>query len=339
MIRFIFLLVCTVLLYADDAQIVVVSPVEVGEIATNESFAGVVVFKTVSKLASQTSALAKEVLVEIGDFVRRGDAIVILDSRALEQEILAKEAEMQTKEIEYKQAENDYERYKTLHKEQSISDQQLESYKLKQSYALSAYTKAKAELAILKIELENHTIRAPFDGQIAQKFVNPFEWVATSSAVVTIAKSDLLEFVAHLPISKLALIKPNMPVKIEVNGKLIEAKIAGISPVGDQATKTATIRADFATDLKLYEGQEATLFVASKVAQNELIVDRDAVINRFGKTVVFVVENKKAKMISVEIIGFAGNKAAVKSRGLKAGMSAVIKGNERIFPDDLVIIK
>ena len=61
-----------------------------------------------------------------------------------------------------------------------------------------------------------------------------------------------------------------------------------------------------------------------------LLVTRDAVINKYGRDVVFASIDGKAKMIPVRILGFNGMDASIAGAGLTPGMSIVSKGNERI---------
>jgi multidrug efflux pump subunit AcrA (membrane-fusion protein) len=61
-----------------------------------------------------------------------------------------------------------------------------------------------------------------------------------------------------------------------------------------------------------------------------LIVPRDAVISKFGQTVVFLVQDSKATMLPVQVIGFEDLDAGVASPGLKEGMLVVVDGNERL---------
>jgi multidrug efflux pump subunit AcrA (membrane-fusion protein) len=63
------------------------------------------------------------------------------------------------------------------------------------------------------------------------------------------------------------------------------------------------------------------------------MVSRDAVIKRFGQNVVFINNDGKAMMIPVQVVGYDGDKTAIRAKGLQAGAHVVVKGNERIFPN------
>ena len=86
------------------------------------------------------------------------------------------------------------------------------------------------------------------------------------------------------------------------------------------------------------EGMEARVSLPVGQSKNALIVPRDALITKFGMTVVFVVAESKAKMIPVKVIEYQGKSVGVESPALKAGMEVVIKGNERIMDDQPVMM-
>jgi hypothetical protein len=53
---------------------------------------------------------------------------------------------------------------------------------------------------------------------------------------------------------------------------------------------------------------------------------------------VFAVIESKARMIPVDIIGYAGLTTGVAARGLKDGMQVVVKGNERLQDKQMVSV-
>jgi multidrug efflux pump subunit AcrA (membrane-fusion protein) len=50
----------------------------------------------------------------------------------------------------------------------------------------------------------------------------------------------------------------------------------------------------------------------------------------FGQSVVYTVNDSKASMLPVNVIGYEGLSAGVEARGLQAGMQVVVEGNERL---------
>ncbi|HEY5765782.1 MAG TPA: hypothetical protein VIS30_07095, partial [Candidatus Deferrimicrobiaceae bacterium] len=61
-----------------------------------------------------------------------------------------------------------------------------------------------------------------------------------------------------------------------------------------------------------------------------LLVPRDALVTVMGQTVVFAVEEGKAKSIPVQVTAYEGGRVAVQAAGLARGMAVIVKGNERV---------
>ena len=80
----------------------------------------------------------------------------------------------------------------------------------------------------------------------------------------------------------------------------------------------------------MIEGMSAKVTMPQGEIKKTLIVPRDAVISKFGRTVVFLAQDAKATMLPVQVIGFEGLDAGVASPGLKEGMLVVVEGNERL---------
>jgi len=61
-----------------------------------------------------------------------------------------------------------------------------------------------------------------------------------------------------------------------------------------------------------------------------LLVPRDAVVDKYGKTMVFRVLDSKAVEVPVQVKGYVGLQAVVTGSGLEAGQEIVVKGCKRV---------
>ncbi len=104
-------------------------------------------------------------------------------------------------------------------------------------------------------------------------------------------------------------------------------------PKGDIATRTFSIKIRLKNKGGLIEGMAARVMLPASAEVSGLLVPRDAVINKFGREVVFVVADGQAKMVPVEVTGYSGMQLSVKGDGLEAGQKVITKGQERIFKD------
>ena len=129
-----------------------------------------------------------------------------------------------------------------------------------------------------------------------------------------------------------------MDVKVKALGKETTGKISAVVPRADIATRTLPIKVRISNTSSLVEGMEARVSLPSMDPRKGLVASRDAVINVFGTSVLFVVVDSKAKMIPVKVIGYQGSIVGIEGEGLSGGMKVVVKGNERLRDDQRVTI-
>jgi multidrug efflux pump subunit AcrA (membrane-fusion protein) len=153
-----------------------------------------------------------------------------------------------------------------------------------------------------------------------------------------IAKDDVVDIIVDLPERLIRLVKIGINVRVTVGEQELSGKIITVVPKGDVATRTFPVKIRMPNTLSLIEGMTARVKLPTGKAVQTLIVPRDAVIPVFGRTVVFAVIDSKARMIPVNIIGYAGLIIGVAAQGLKDGMMVVIKGNERLRDGQMVLV-
>lgn len=150
-------------------------------------------------------------------------------------------------------------------------------------------------------------IRAPFDGVVLEKHANvgdnitPFSSASDSKgAVVTIADMKTLEVEADVAESNIAKIAVDQPCEIQLDALPdMSAKIAFLSKPVPPDQKKALVA-----------------------------VQPGAVVTRGGKQVVYVVENDKAREVTVMTGERLGDLLAV--QGVKPGDTLVLAPNDRI---------
>ncbi|MDR1451720.1 MAG: efflux RND transporter periplasmic adaptor subunit [Helicobacteraceae bacterium] len=339
MTRFLsFLLLAPIaLLSADAAAPVVTAAVERGNIRPSETFVGSLRYATLSKLAAQSAAALETIAVDAGDRVKAGQILAVQESAILSANIAAKTAELKKSKASDEQARKDAERYKALLKQNSVSEQTYEQFRLKAVELAAQSETLAAQLKALEIEKAQRSIRAPFDGVVVERHASVGDYLNAGASAISLAKTDSIELAVYLPASTIGRLDVGTPVGVIVSGERYAAKIAGVSPRGDAESRLFLTRVAFdKPNQKLLEGMEAALSVAGEASENALLISRDAVVSRLGGNVVFYVENGVAQSANVEILGYDGQNAALRSITLKEGMQAIVKGNERIAPNQPV---
>ena len=319
---------------APRASLVEVQTLKKQEVNDLQEFVGTVNFDKKSKIASQSSGIAKKINFEVGQKVKKDEVLVQIDSDILESQIKASMADVNMYEVQLKNAKKNYDRYNALVEKKSISQKVFDDAKVEYDVANENLTSSKAKLNELNIQKSKKVIKAPYSGVIVEKNINLDEWLNQGSQIATIVNTQELEVVFNLPITFIGGLKSGDDYDINISDEIIKAKLYAAIPSGDKLTRTFPVRfkAD-AGEKFIFDGASAKISFAKETKTQALVINRDAVIKRFNMDVIFTVVENKAVMIPVKVITYFGLNAAIMGEGLVEGMQIVTKGNERIFPD------
>ncbi|WP_419768401.1 efflux RND transporter periplasmic adaptor subunit [Arcobacter sp.] len=297
-----------------------------GEVNPLQEFVGTLKFDRNSVLAAQNSGVVQKINFEVGDIVKEGKTLVQIDADILN-------AQVESARANALNAQRDYQRYTKLLETKSISQKQYDDIKL------NAIT-TKSTLNELEIEKKKKSINAPYSGIVVEKSINLGEWVNAGTALLSIVDTSKAEITFNVPLNIFNGLKKGAIYDINVGENILKGKMSGAIPSGDKLTRTFPVKFKANTkNVFVFDGQEASVSLSKNAKQESLIVPRDAVIKRFGKNIVFIIDDKMiAQMIPVQVIAYLESKVAIKAEGLTVGQDVVTKGNERVFPNSPVKI-
>ncbi|RXJ81831.1 efflux RND transporter periplasmic adaptor subunit [Arcobacter sp. F2176] len=297
-----------------------------GEVNPLQEFVGTLKFDRNSVLAAQNSGVVQKINFEVGDIVKEGKTLVQIDADILN-------AQVESARANALNAQRDYQRYTKLLETKSISQKQYDDIKL------NAIT-TKSTLNELEIEKKKKSINAPYSGIVVEKSINLGEWVNAGTALLSIVDTSKAEITFNVPLNIFNGLKKGAIYDINVGENILKGKMSGAIPSGDKLTRTFPVKFKANTkNVFVFDGQEARVSLSKNAKQESLIVPRDAVIKRFGKNIVFIIDDKMiAQMIPVQVIAYLESKVAIKAEGLTVGQDVVTKGNERVFPNSPVKI-
>jgi len=309
---------------------VVVSKVTHGKIAPEEEFIGTVYYLEVSDVSAEVSGSVDVTRFEEGQRTKDRDILVKLDSELLRKKLQAKQASYEEILLDLKMARNDFERTENLYKKKIVAEKEYDD----QEYQVKGLEKKaaalKADVEQLEIELKKTLVTAPFNGLIIKKHVARGEWLSPGKTVATIARDDAMDLIVEVPQRVIKYLKPGMTAMTTAAGMKKSGIITAIIPRGDIATRTFPVKIRINDPTSLMEGMEAGVRLPVGKKITTLLVPRDAVLNMFGKTVVFAVVDEKAMIIPTQVVGYKGMKAGVNAEKISEGMKVVVKGNERL---------
>jgi cobalt-zinc-cadmium efflux system membrane fusion protein len=182
------------------------------------------------------------------------------------------------------------------------------------------HVRAGEVLALIESEnLAVYELKAAFDGTVIDKHITPGEAVSQDKPAFIVADLSTVWININVYQSALSHLRLGQPVVVASQGGAeVEGVVSYISPVVDQATRTATARVVLPNENDAWRpGLFVTATVFEPVAA-DVIVPRRALHTLDGRKVVFVVESEHFEARPVTM-GRVGRTRAEITAGLAAG--------------------
>jgi RND family efflux transporter MFP subunit len=214
---------------------------------------GPLVVEQQADVVAARDGFVTSVNVEIGDHVRRGEVLALLDDRALEAARAEKaaridslKAQVQTWEAEQKSNEADLRRADAMRAEKILDDEDWEhvQYKLTETRSQVARYKAEeiaseAELRSAEVELGQSRALAPFDGVVGRRSVHQAQAVKKGDALFWITAQAPLRVLFTVPESAMSFFPRGAKLELSTADypRLKQpATVYRVSPVVDPAS-------------------------------------------------------------------------------------------------------
>jgi len=269
----------------------------------------------------------RELLVEEGDEVSKGQILARLDGERLRLELNESEAKL-------RKLQRDYERNIDLKDKGLISDGDFEKIK----YEMEAL---EAAFNLASLELDYTQIRAPIDGVVAERFVKLGNTISEGEALFKVTSLDPLVAYLHVPEREYRHISPGQPVGIEIDAladETIVAAVSRVSPIVDPQTGTFKITVEIVDKTRrIKPGMFGRIGVIYDVHENALQIPRSAIIEDQGAASVFVIDGDRATRRPVST-GFSNRGMVEITNGLQDGEQVVTVGQGSLKQDSRVTV-
>lgn len=211
--------------------------------AGGRAWDGVVEAVQQAQLAAQTGGRVASVSADVGDRVHRGD--VLLRLTAVEQQAGASTARAQLRAAEaaVAEAEANYRRFASLAGSQYVSRAQFDQARAARDSAMAARDAARAGLAQAAQQAEYTVVRAPFDGIVDARQVEPGESVAPGQPLFSLHAPGALRVEVQVPQSDAAAIRAAARAGIVLaDGRNLDAARIVVHPAADPLTHSVGVR-------------------------------------------------------------------------------------------------
>ena len=300
-------------------------------------FAGEVRARIETPLSFRVAGKLLERKVDVGDHVRKGQLLALLDGNDYRLAVQVLKAQLASAQADSNFLRDDLARYRELLTQQVISPPEFERHE-------TAYTTARERTAALEAQLAealnqlNYTeLHADRDGVVTALAVEAGHVLAAGQAVVTLAQLDEKEITFDVPEHRLAEIRHQQTVNVSLwsdDNRLLKAKIREIASAADPASRTYRVKATLLEGLDAAQlGMTATVLISANTASS-IAIPLSAVYtpqNQLDHSLVWLVDEQSATVKSVPIrLGqtLAGERIAVE--GVAPGQLLVSAGVQRL---------
>jgi RND family efflux transporter MFP subunit len=256
--------------------------------------------------------------VEVGDTVKQGQTLALLDNKTSLEKVEA--ARAKNRELEAR-----YNRLDSLKKAGGSSAQELET-------AFTLLRDSQANLKQLTTELSRMKILSPISGIIIKRDAEIGQLNNPSRPLFEVADMSHIEITLDVAPNVSSLIKPGMQAKVKTDEGWANATVRRINPVADSATGlyNCVLTVDDPALFSFKLGSTAESLVLIENETSAISVPYEMVREVNGRTVVYVASDDVAVERQVERGRTANMRASILS-GLSAGEKLVQKGVDRAY--------
>jgi RND family efflux transporter MFP subunit len=354
---------------APEATAARVSVVERGSVSHVLALAGQFQPYQVIDVHPKVSGFIRSIKVDIGDRVRQGQTLAVLEVPELQAQLEGTVAQVSRSKDEIVRAQHEVSaaeaRYSSLHANNTrlqqaakaqpglIAQQELDDASSKDLAAAAQVDAAKAALAsaqggadVARADnrrvgaMENYTnVAAPIDGVITWRYADTGALIQSGTdsnsqalPIVKLAQSGLLRLRMPVPEDAVRYVKAGdaMQVRVDALDRSFTGKVVRFTRDVNFETRTMETEVDVENkDLSIDPGMYANTQLQLSHAEDVLSIPVEALVFRNKQDVVYVLDSQNRVHQRTVEVGLRGSRLAEIKRGLAEGERVIVGGQEK----------
>jgi RND family efflux transporter MFP subunit len=278
------------------------------------------------------------VLVRPGARVKRNEVLATLDCRNASASSLAVAAEARAIDARQKAIADEAARLKSLLDGGFVSPNEAEQKEAQSAAERAQLTSQRARMAATGLEVSDCILRSPFDGEIANRFMDPGGFARPGTSIVSVIDRSTVRMTFDVPEDDFEVVAPGTPLTVHVlaTNRTFTGAVSRRSPSADPDTRTVHVEVDM-PDPERRIPVNTTGEVLIEVGQPHAAtaIPLYAASISATKAVVFVVDSGTAHRITCKVEGERGGTLYVDSM-LKPGSAVVTEGRAVLAEGDAV---
>lgn len=314
---------------AEKGVAVTVSIVKSEHAAVALRYSGTVEPSRTIPLNFQSTGTVETVLVDAGDAIKKGQILATLDKTDMQNLY-------EITRSKYQQAKDAYDRLKTVHDQGSLTE-------VKWVEMETNMEQAKSSLEISRNNLEKCFLRAPVDGIIGTRNIEPGMSSLGITAPLDIVQINLVYVKISVPENEVARIVKGMKASFTVsalNDKEFRGEVTNISPVADRISRTYEAKILVPNpELSLKPGMVCDVKMETTMEKELILIPYQCVSkDNENKPFVYIVApmEKRARKQIIKTGQYYDSGLEVVS-GLSVGQTIVNEGKEKLNDNSLIV--
>ncbi len=313
-----------------------IAEIQRGSIKDVGQFSGTLIPKSHVTVAPKISGKLNQLLIDIGDPVRRDQLVAVLEDEEYQQQVIQAEADLRVAKANLEEAKSslemakrDLERARTLHQKGIQSDSQLDAVSAQHDAQEARYKVAVAQLANREAALEASRVRLSYTRiraswergsdvrYVGERFVDEGAMLSPNTPILSIIELQPITAVIHVTDRDYFRLKTEQKATITSSAfaeKTFTGRVVRIAPLLKETSRQARVEIEIQNPEGLLK---PGMFITTQIefARHEeiTIVPYSSLVNRNGQQGVFLadVESKKAHFRPVKVGIIEGERAEI----------------------------
>ena len=284
------------------------------------------------------AAYVDTVLVRPGDAVHKGQVLATLDCKSASAQSRAMQMQARALSATQEAMANEAGRMSGLLEGGFVSPNEVERRTADSASKQAELLAANARLVRASLEVDDCILHAPFDGEIADRMLDPGGFARPGSPILLMVARERVRVLVDVPESDFAHVSEGTKVQLRVValGTTMQGVIARRAPSADTATRTVHAEVDLAdAQRRIPVGTTAELTIEIGEPQPATEIPLRSAAVRGDSATLFVVTEGVAHKRKVAVLGEAGGSLFVEPT-LTAGTHVVSEGRALLKDGDAV---
>lgn len=327
---------------AQARKVVGVIPVKETLYRAEHRYVGALLAWNESKLGPQfVSGYLTEVRCRPGAVVRKGEPLAIIEPEMAKSRSIASQKQAEALKSQLWALARESERIQGLEKKGIISVNDAERKLAGVQSEQAKLEAAQAQMASSDLEVQDTIQRAPFDGEIANRYLDPGAFVHPGDFILEVVDRSKIRCSTDAPEEDhpFLAVGRSVHMRLLANSRDLDARISRVSPAADPSTRTIHFEVDLDNkDLSISVGTTAEMLILESGGSKVIQIPSSAAKVEGRRATLFVIEGDRARK---KVLPFLGEREGLLflSPDLPQGSLVVLDGRNQLEDGDQVIAR